>query len=225
MGRRIIACATEEPTVQIVAELDQGDTEPWIDGRETADVMLDFSSVQGAQIAVRAALAKRAALLVGTTGLPEETMALLRAASSTIPLMVAPNTSLGVAVARHLVSAAARLLGDSYDLEILERHHRHKLDAPSGTAKALAEASKEAGRPVRPDRIHAQRLGDIVGEHIVTFAGQGEVLEIRHQATSRDLFARGALRIGAWLAQQPPGWYGIDAWIASISGQPSVNPR
>jgi len=219
MGQRIIACAADEPSIRIVAALDQGQTELWIAGPDAVDVILDFSSDAGAQIAVRAAVAKRAALLVGTTALSSETLAALRRASESVAVLVAPNTSLGVAVARHLVGQAAQLLGSEFDIEIVERHHRHKVDAPSGTAKALAEASAAAGRTISPDRIHAQRLGDIVGEHMVTFAGPGEVLEIRHSATSRDLFARGALRLGTWLAAQAPGWHTVDAWVVDRSAQ------
>ena len=141
---------------------------------------------------------------------------MLRDAARSVPVMVAPNTSLGVAVTRRLVAEAARLLGSEFDIEIVERHHRHKLDAPSGTAKALAESLDGAGRPISPERIHAQRLGDVIGEHTVTFAGPGEVIEIRHAATSRDLFARGALRLSSWLVHRPAGWHTVEEWISEL---------
>lgn len=225
MGRRIVACAAAEPAVRVVAELDLGDDERWTNGPDQADLIIDFSSDAGAQSVARAALAKRSALLVGTTGLSPATTAALREASKTIPVLIAPNTSLGVAVARHLVREAARLLGDGYDAGIVERHHHHKKDAPSGTALALAQASADGGKPVSADAIHAQRLGDIIGEHVVTYAGAGEYLEIRHVATSRDLFALGALRMGVWLARRGPGWHDVDAWLAqrpSSGSDPTV---
>lgn len=225
MGRRIVACATESTAVTIVAKLDQGEIEPWMRGPMEADVVLDFSSDAGAQLAVAAAVAKRAALLIGTTALTPATLRAAAEAASTIPVMIAPNTSLGVAVARHLVREAARLLGQEYDIEIVERHHRHKVDAPSGTAKVLAEASALGGRAIAADRIHAQRLGDIIGEHTVTFAGPGEILEVRHAATSRDLFALGAIRLGGWLARQPAGTHTVDGWLATqLSGGGAAAP-
>lgn len=225
MGRRIIACAAEVPSIRLVASLDRGQTETWMKGPDHADVILDFSSDGGAQLAVRAALAKHTALLVGTTALSPKTVDALRMAAQTVPVLVAPNTSLGVAVMRHLVRQAAAMLGPEFDVEIVERHHRHKVDAPSGTAKSLAEACAEGGRTVASEGIHAQRLGDIIGEHIVCFAGPGEVLELRHGATSRDLFARGALRLGVWLSKQAPGWHTVDAWIAQRSLRPKDPPR
>lgn len=224
MGQRIAACAALDASVNVVALLDQGDTEAWIASRDAADVVLDFSSDAGAQLAVRAALAKRAALLVGTTALASGTVDALRKAAESIGVLLAPNTSLGVAVARRLVREAAKLLAPDFDAEIVERHHRGKVDAPSGTAKALAESSAAGGLPIDGPRIHAQRIGDVVGEHVVTFAGPGEVLEIRHAATSRDLFAIGALRLGSWLARRGAGWHTVDEWIDERSKAAGVRP-
>jgi len=213
MGSRILDCAREAPLIRVVAALDAGESDAWLKGGDTTDVVIDFSSDAGAQIAVRAALAKRAALLIGTTALSQGTQELIADAARTVPVMVASNTSLGVAVARFLVRQAAMLLGTGFDIDIVERHHRHKVDAPSGTAKILASAAEEGGRAVAPERIHALRAGDVVGEHTVSFCGPGEILEIRHTATSRDLFARGALLLAAWLVRRPPGMHSVDEWI------------
>lgn len=214
MGTRIIECARDESRLRVVAALDVGEAEGWIRSTDTADVVIDFSSDAGAQIAVRAALAKRSALLVGTTALSERTMRAIEEASRTVPVLVASNTSLGIAVARHLATVAASMLGAGYDIDIVERHHRHKVDAPSGTAKSLAEALQAGGASVAPTRIHALRAGDVVGEHTVSFCGPGEILEIRHAATSRDLFARGALTLAAWLVHQPAGLRRVEEWVA-----------
>ena len=125
--------------------------------------------------------------------------------------MVAPNTSLGAAVLVHLATVAARLLGPEYQVNLIEVHHTGKRDAPSGTALRIAEAlRREAGADLPPERIHAIRSGDVVGEHTVELAAAGERLRLCHLATSRDLFARGALRAAAWLHGRPPGRYAIE---------------
>ncbi|MBM4113256.1 MAG: 4-hydroxy-tetrahydrodipicolinate reductase [Phycisphaerae bacterium] len=213
MGTRLVALARNDTRLQLVAALDLGDDEAWIASSEGADAVIDFSSDLGAQSAVRVALAKRCALLVGTTALSRTTLSMFDDAAKSIPAMVAANTSLGVAVARRLVRQAAQMLGDAFDAEIVERHHRLKKDAPSGTAKLLEESLRAGGRPLEPSRIHALRGGDVIGEHAVSFCGPGEVLEIRHAATSRDLFALGALTLVSWLVRQAPGAHSVDEWI------------
>jgi 4-hydroxy-tetrahydrodipicolinate reductase len=160
--------------------------------------------------------------LVGcATGLGEKELAALDSASARIAVLYAANTSLGVTLLQKLVAEVTRALGAGYDVELLELHHRHKLDAPSGTALLLANAIEEAvpghtfrhgrqGKAARaPEEIgvHALRLGDVVGEHRVFFAGPGERIELAHVATSRDTFARGALRAARWLTGKPPGRY------------------
>lgn len=171
------------------------------------DLVIDFSTPAGTETAIQIALREGAALLVGTTGLPESTRQVLEAAARRIAVLLAPNTSVGVATCAALVEQAARLLGPGYRVEIVEAHHKHKKDAPSGTALMLAEAAKKGGASIEPDQIHALRGGDVVGEHTIRFAGEGEYLEILHRATSRSLFARGSLRAGRWLVTQPPGFY------------------
>jgi 4-hydroxy-tetrahydrodipicolinate reductase len=193
-----------------------------------ADVAVDFSQPQATRANLAACRAARKPLLIGTTGFGAELAAEeLEAAAREIPLLVAPNTSLGVALLVELVRRAATALPPQFDIEILEAHHRGKRDAPSGTALELARAAAEGrglessqalsgasgGRagPRRPGEIGfaVLRGGDLVGEHTVLFAGPGEELRLSHRAADRAIFARGALRAALWLAGQPPGRYGM----------------
>lgn len=172
-------------------------------------VIIDFSSDAGAAVAVNLAVRHGAALLVGTTALSPQTHAAMKTAAASIPLLITPNTSIGIAVASSAVRAVARALGDRYHCSIVEAHHAAKKDAPSGTALRLADAAREGGAALRNDQIVAVRGGDVVGEHTVRFAGPGEYIEITHRATSRDVFVRGALHCAHWLAQQSPGMYSM----------------
>lgn len=205
MGARLCALAQQSDHWDLIAAIDRGDRAP----SAPLDVVIDFSSPEGAASAMALALAAGAGLVVGTTGLGPQAIDRLRVASARIPVLVAPNTSLGVAVLRHLVREAARLL-PGFDLDIVESHHNRKKDAPSGTALALAAAASEGGAPVPAERIHALRGGDTIGEHSVHFAGPGETIRLEHSAVSRDLFALGALRAAAWLAGRPAGWYAME---------------
>jgi 4-hydroxy-tetrahydrodipicolinate reductase len=190
-----------------------------------ADLAIDFSSPRAAAANLAACVAARVPLLLGTTGLPRELQAPLAAAADSIALLVAPNTSPGLNLLLELVRTAAASLPRGYDIEILEAHHRDKIDAPSGTALALGEAAAQ-GRGVGLDEraIHARagaagartagqigfasvRGGDIVGEHEVMFLGDGERLVLHHGVSDRSVFARGALTAGQWLARKAPGRY------------------
>jgi 4-hydroxy-tetrahydrodipicolinate reductase len=189
---------------------------------EQADVAIDFSSPAAAAATLAACRAAHVGLLLGTTGLPAELEPQLAAAAHDIPLLRAANTSLGVTLLAELVRLAASRLPESFDIEIIEAHHRAKRDAPSGTALALGAAAaqgrgipppdgRSAGRqgPRPPGEIGfaVVRGGDIVGEHTVLMAGDGEQLCLTHRATDRMIFARGALQGALWLARQPPGSY------------------
>src|SRR5229473_768022 len=192
-----------------------------------ADVVIDFTTPVAA--AVHAALAAKhgKAFVLGTTGLDDAQTKAVEAAAKRVPIVWAPNMSPAVTLLMGLVEEAARRLGEDYDIEVLEMHHHHKVDAPSGTALALGRAAAE-GRGVdlapRGPRVRdghtgprkagdigfaSLRGGDVVGDHTVIFAGEGERLELTHRAQSRRLFARGALRAARWVAGKPPGLYGM----------------
>ena len=194
----------------------------------TCDVVIDFSSHQGvAGNAVRLAEWSKP-LVIGATGLSTEEKQMVTEAAKRIPVVFSPNMSLGVNLLFALVrEAAAVLRGKGYDIEIIERHHRRKKDAPSGTALGLGEAAAagynldlkkvsvhgregiSGERPVDQIGFHAIRGGDFVGDHTVLFSADGECVELSHRATSRDTFAVGALRAAAWVAGKAPGLYSM----------------
>lgn len=215
MGQRIAACIPIDGRCHAVRCIDREDEHGLRAG--DADALLDFSSDEGASRAAAIAAELGCALLVGTTGLSQASLEAVARASSRVPAMVAPNTSLGVAVARRLAAEAARMLRE-YDVDIVETHHARKLDAPSGTARSLAEAvAAGRGKPVNPANIHSIRAGDVVGEHAVTWSGPGERVTVAHVATGRDLFALGALRMARWLAGRPAGLHAPDDWFADFA--------
>jgi 4-hydroxy-tetrahydrodipicolinate reductase len=191
------------------------------------EALVDFAGARGFDDALAFALDLRCAFVSGSTGLSDAQQAALIRASASIPLMWSANFSIGVAVLKRLVASAAASLGPEFDAEVFEAHHRHKVDAPSGTALALGhEIARARGQRfdsvARLGRAGAtgariqgeigfavQRGGDIVGEHTVTFAGAAERIELTHRAASRAVFAHGALRAAAWLAGRSPGRYDL----------------
>lgn len=198
-----------------------------------AQVVIDFSSPTATAGVVRAAAELGVACVVGTTGLGDDAKAALRDAAERIPVVAAPNMSLGVQVLAHVLGETLRLLGAGFDVEIIEAHHREKKDAPSGTALRLANVvtkslglspdnlvhgreGSSARRATREVGVHAIRGGDIVGDHTVLLAGDGERIELTHKATSRAVFAAGALRAARWVVGKPPGTY----TIADVLGLP-----
>lgn len=199
-------------TADLPAALDQG------------DVFIDFSFHTGIRDRVTLLAAARKAVVIGTTGLSERELADVRELATHCPILFSANMSLGVNLLASLVEqAAAMLKGKGYDMEVTEMHHRMKKDAPSGTALLLGEAAaKGAGwslpevqkdgrggitgeRPVKEIGFHALRGGDVVGDHTVRFAGDGELIDLSHRATRRETFAFGALRAAEWLVTQRPG--------------------
>jgi len=190
-----------------------------------ADALIDFSAPEAALERLAECSERKAALVVGTTGLDKKALAQFEKASKKIPILIASNMSLGMNLVFQLVEEVARKLGTSYDIEIVETHHRNKVDAPSGSALTLGQAAAR-GRGLDPDRatvygrrgavgkrpegeiaIHAVRGGDIVGEHVVSFISEGETVEISHRARSREIFARGALHAARALSGRKPGLY------------------
>jgi len=246
MGRTLIRCAQHWPDGRVVAAIDRADSPEM--GRDAgelagvsalslplhadlnqalangADLVIDFSAATATPGNLEACATAGVAILVGTTGLSDAIKSKAAAAAARVPVMIAANTSLGVAVLAQLVRRVAAALPVEFDIEIIEGHHRHKKDAPSGTALTLGAAAAEGrattlqaaaqlGRSGASERRQGEigfavvRGGDLVGEHLVRFLGPGEQLELGHVATDREIFARGALQAGAWLTRQPPGSY------------------
>jgi 4-hydroxy-tetrahydrodipicolinate reductase len=189
-----------------------------------ADAVIDFSTADAVPALLDLAARQGVAIVSGTTRLGPAASSRLELAAARVPVLWAPNTSVGVHVLKDLAAAAARALGAEFDVEIVEAHHRGKVDAPSGTAGALVSAVKAARAELREVRgrdgnvgprkddeigVLAVRGGDVIGEHTVLFLGQGERIEITHRATSRDLFARGALRAAKFLVGKPAGRYSM----------------
>ncbi len=217
-----LASGCREAGVKIICDLGQVGSD--------ADVIIDFTSHSGSTGNVVRCAEWGTALVLGTTGFCQEEQMEIQKASQSIPIVMAPNMSLGMNLLFSLVKQAASVLKDKgYDIEIIEKHHRRKKDAPSGTALGLGRAAAEGmnwdlekvavdgrtgmasgDRPAEQIGFHAVRGGDIVGDHTVLFAAEGEILELGHRATNRDTFAMGALRATAWLAGKEAGLYSMN---------------
>ncbi len=225
MGEALLRLAAKDPGLELVGGVDKGDN--LLDYVDKCDVLIEF-----AHHSVTADLAKKAvefgkALVIGTTGHTDAEREEIRAVTKPIPVVFAPNYSVGVNLLFYLTKIAAKTLGENYDQEVVEMHHRHKIDAPSGTARRLAEVLAEAAggsyedltlhgrhgdvgaRPKRVIGMHSMRGGDVVGDHTVCFAADGERIELTHRASSRDTFASGALRAAQWVRAQKPGIYSM----------------
>jgi len=245
MGQALIRCSQRQPGITVVAAFEtEGHAAIGQDAglfagvgpiklpitapkKNDADVVIDFTFHTAVIANLAAAVAARQAYVLGTTGLTDAEQAAVNHAAQTIPIVWAPNMSLGVNLLLDLVRRAATTLGPEYDAEIVEMHHHFKKDAPSGTALGLANAlatgrgvnlkdvacyGREGMTGERPSGqigIHAVRGGDVVGDHIVMFATDGERVEITHRASSRECFANGALKAAAWLHGRKPGLYNM----------------
>jgi 4-hydroxy-tetrahydrodipicolinate reductase len=223
MGQAVIACAKNDPGVEVVAEVDAGDD--LAAALPGVDAVIEFSHHTAGPAVAQACAAAGKILVVGTTGHTDTEAEQIRAAGAKIPLVYAPNFSVGVNTLFWLTQKAAEILGPDFDLEVVEMHHRLKKDSPSGTARRLAEIlagvrGLQYSGDVRHGRegivgertsteigMHAIRGGDVVGDHTVIFATQGERVELTHKASSRDTFAIGALRAARWVSGKPPGLY------------------
>ena len=223
MGQMLIACAAENPALSIGAAVDVGDD--FSAGIAKSDAVIDFSHHSTCDAVLASCVAGKKTLVIGTTGHTDAQVAAIRHSAAHIPLVFAPNYSIGVNTLFWLTRKAAEILGPGFDLEVVEMHHRLKKDAPSGTAKKLAEILAEVrelkynedvlhGRHgivgERTDTeigMHAIRGGDVVGDHTVIYAAQGERVELTHKASSRETFAHGALRAAVWAHGKPAGLY------------------
>lgn len=206
MGRQIIALAEEFSGLSIVAHIDLDNHRTLRAAMEQADVLIDFSSPKGALAAVAAAGKARVPAVVGTTGFTPAQTKRLKSHARRIPLLLAPNCSPGMNLLFELARKAAASL-PSYDAVISETHHTRKKDAPSGSAKRLAEAVREGRRGKSGVATVSLRAGDIIGDHTLLLAGPDERLELSHQAQARSVFARGALEAAVWISRRRPGLY------------------
>ncbi len=225
MGQAI-AAAAPKAGAEITAGLDLGDD--LAAHISNCDVVIDFSHPNTSSELSRVCREAKKPAVIGTTGHSKEERVAIEQLALSVPVVLSPNFSVGVNALFWLTRKAAEMLGKDFDLEIAEMHHRLKKDAPSGTAKKLAEILCEVrgldyGKNVRHGReglvgerpaneigVHSIRGGDVVGDHTVTFAGAGERLELTHKAASRETFALGALRAVNWVAGKPPGLYSME---------------
>jgi 4-hydroxy-tetrahydrodipicolinate reductase len=223
MGQALASCAKNFRELEVVAQIVRGDDLNAVIGQ--CDVVIDFSSHTATHGIVELCAKNKKAIVIGTTGFSDAEKLAIENQRSTIPIVLASNFSTGVNTLFWLTRKAAEILGTDFDLEVVEMHHRLKKDAPSGTAKSLAEIlagvrKQQLEKVARHGRVgivgartseeigvHSIRGGDVVGDHTVIFANVGERVELTHKASSRDTFANGALRAAVWLAKQKPGLY------------------
>lgn len=231
MGKVLTKCANEDSELEIVCGSSKDDLDvpfktyhKMSEVEELADVIIDFSHHSTIDDTLSYAIKTKTPIVIATTGFNEEELTKIKKASNIIPIFHSSNMSLGVNVLVKLVKEAAKSL-NGFDIEIIEKHHNKKLDAPSGTAVMIANGVKEVlpdseyiyGRHGRSDKrssneigIHAIRGGTIVGEHTTIFAGHDEVVEIKHSAQSKDIFAKGAIAAAKFLVKQEAGYYNMN---------------
>lgn len=231
MGKVLTKCANEDSELEIVCGSSKDDLDvpfktyhKMSEVEELADVIIDFSHHSTIEDTLSYAIKTKTPIVIATTGFNEEELEKIKKASNIIPIFHSSNMSLGVNVLVKLVKEAAKSL-NGFDIEIIEKHHNKKLDAPSGTAVMIANGVKEVlpdseyiyGRHGRSDKrssneigIHAIRGGTIVGEHTTIFAGHDEVVEIKHSAQSKDIFAKGAIAAAKFLVKQEAGYYNMN---------------
>jgi len=222
MGQSLVRCVQEDPALQLAGTIDAGEPLDQIAG---CDAVIDFSHAEATARVLDKCVELSKIIVIGTTGHNNELRDGITAASAKIPVIFSPNYSVGVNTLFWLTKKAAEILGPDYDAEVIEIHHRLKKDAPSGTARRLVEVLDEVkglhyeadtrhGRVGMPGErtkseigVHAVRGGDVVGDHTVLLATPGDRIELIHRASSRDTFARGALRAALWARDQKPGLY------------------
>lgn len=218
MGQAVTECAEMDPQTTPEVGIDMGDSLP--DAIVKCDAVIDFTLPSFTKDLVEAAVDNNKILVMGTTGHDDDLLSLIDKASKKIPIVHAPNFSVGVNTLFWLTRKTTEILGEGFDLEVVEMHHRHKQDSPSGTARRLAEILADArslsydencahgrfgdvgARPVEEIGVHALRGGDVVGDHTVVYAADGERVELTHKASSRLTFANGAIRAAKWAANE-----------------------
>ena len=206
MGKAISAAADAEAGLTIAAGAERDADLATL--AKSCDVVVDFSTAEATETVCQMCAAQKLPLILGTTGHTPAQNDIVRATAEEVAVVFAANFSLGVNVLFALARKTAALLGEKFEVEIVEAHHKTKKDAPSGTAKRLAEILEETRGISVP--VHSIRAGDIVGDHEVIFAGNGERLELTHRASSRETFARGALHAARWVVGKPAGLYRME---------------
>ena len=222
MGKALLECIAQDENLELVGTIHSDDS---LDLIATADAVIDFSHAEATERVLDKCVELGKIIVIGTTGHNNELRARITEASKTIPVIFSPNYSIGVNALFWLTRKAAEILGSDFDAEVIEVHHRLKKDAPSGTARKLAEVLTDVrgldyetdtrhgrlGMPGERTRneigVHAIRGGDVVGDHTVFLAAPGDRIELTHKASSRETFARGALRAALWARDQKPGLY------------------
>lgn len=221
MGKVLEQCLAE--TDELVIFAPEVDT-PLTDANEKVDVLIDFSNPRALDAILSYVEKNNVPVVIAATGHSTEQLAQIKALANTVPVLKSANFSLGVNLVNRMLRDYAPILKDFFDIEIIEKHHRLKEDAPSGTAKLFADTINETlhydfvhgreGSSKRKDKeigVHAVRGGSIVGEHEVIFAGQDEVISVKHEAFSKKIFANGALNGAKWLVNKEPGIYDMEA--------------
>jgi 4-hydroxy-tetrahydrodipicolinate reductase len=203
MGRALASAVSSDPELRLAGEIDQGDDLTKVIA--AGDVVVDFSAREATAAIAKIAANHKKALVIGTTGHSEAEKSAVRALAKSIPIVWSANFSTGVNTLFWVTQKVAEIVGPGWEAEIVETHHTAKKDAPSGTAKRLQEVLKQVRGKDAP--AHALRIGDVVGDHTVTFGTAGERIELTHRASSRETFARGALRAAKWAVTQKPGLY------------------
>ena len=240
MGQAICSIVKENPNAEIVAGFDINATaqngfpvySDWNEITEKADVIVDFSNPNVLKDLLSFAKSKKLAIVAATTGYSSSQTDEIHAAASVIPVFKSMNMSIGINLLIDLVRKAAEILGETFDIEIVERHHNQKVDAPSGTALMIADAISETMKTpceyvydrhsVRRKRgkneigIHTVRGGTIPGDHSVMFAGANEILEVNHHAASREVFASGAVHAAIFISSKPAGLYNMNNLIKGV---------
>ncbi|HEY6206025.1 MAG TPA: 4-hydroxy-tetrahydrodipicolinate reductase [Chthoniobacterales bacterium] len=206
MGRTIVDLAKGEPNVEVAAQCDLGDA--IAPAMKNADMAIDFSQPGAIEEICRAATEDSKPLVIGTTGHSTEQRELIQKTARAVPIVFASNFSVGVNALFALTRRAGEILRD-FDVSIVETHHKTKKDAPSGTAKTLAQIAKSTRKIDSEVPIESMREGEVVGEHTVVFVGPAERLELTHRAGSREIFGRGALRAAQWVVGKPAGLYSM----------------
>lgn len=252
MGRAIVEVASDDPDVEIAFGVERSGsphlgaeilgvtvTDDLAKAIAESDVTIDFTSPESTASTADACAAAGRAMVIGTTGLDDRAQQAIARLAAAGPVVVAPNMSVGVTLLFHLAARAAAALGPAFDAEIVEMHHRRKVDAPSGTAVRLGEVVAEAkGLDPKADVVHGRsgqvgarpdaqigimtlRGGDVVGEHTLVLAGLGERLELTHRATDRAIFARGAIRAAKWVVTRGPGRYDMSDVLGLSRDEPA----